>query len=136
KDNFLDKNLGKPEFLTNFLLELTKDKIMSGNNKIEIKDFICDNNSVHINPKFQKDFNYSDGQAGEDYVLNTLRSAKDLSTSSPELKDKIYDWVSEYHFSQERHNLLRHIDFKSEWNILELGCCFSYYADCFILKYF
>jgi SAM-dependent methyltransferase len=105
---------------------LVKDTNAAGGSMMQSKnhlaDFVCDQNRVHVAPGSLKGFNYSDGQDREDDVLRTLRSVNDLSTLSDELHARIHDWVSEYHFSRERHNLLRHIEFQPDWKILELGC--------------
>jgi putative transferase (TIGR04331 family) len=90
--------------------------------KNQLSEFIRDTNRVYINPGNKTKFNYSDGLDREDNVLKILRSVKDLSTFSEELHSSIHDWVTEYHFSRERHNLLRHIEFDPGWTILELGC--------------
>lgn len=73
-----------------------------------------------IHPSYKK-FNYSDGTKEEDKVFNILKETKDKSLYSEELHSAITDWVTEYHFSQARHNLLRHINIKKSDNILELG---------------
>ena len=65
---------------------------------------------------------YSDGDEIEDYLYAALRSASDVGTSSPEMLAAIKDWPSEYHLSSARHNLLRHVAFKSTDRVLELGC--------------
>lgn len=65
---------------------------------------------------------YSDGDAVERHLLNTLKNALDVSSSSLELAAEIRDWPSEYHFSPARHNLLRPFPFRSTDRILELGC--------------
>ncbi|MGE5409813.1 MAG: LIC12162 family transferase, partial [Clostridiales bacterium] len=125
KNQFLKKNLGKPEDLINFLLKLSQ---MNRNQSIgdlmnsSLDSFVADINNVHVNKSNNKTFNYSDGEEREDFVYNTLKSVNDLSLYSDELRKSIHDWVSEYHFSQERHNLLRHLKLNANMNILELGC--------------
>ena len=68
------------------------------------------------------DFRYSDGDETENYLLACLRSCKDVSVFSEELRGHIRDWPSEYHFSTVRHNLLRPFPFGPGMRILELGC--------------
>lgn len=67
-------------------------------------------------------FPYSDGEESENYLLSTLKAAKDVSSSSSEMLNAIRDWPSEYHLSPVRHNLLRSFKFKPADRILELGC--------------
>lgn|GEM_PF-284447 len=103
---------------TDYLLSLLIGETM----QTSLHEFILDGDGVYKSPKNQRDFGYSDGIAQEDYVLSTIRAARDLSTFSDELRGSIRDWASEYHFSQERHNLLRHLKFRPGMTILELGC--------------
>jgi SAM-dependent methyltransferase len=70
----------------------------------------------------RSEFNYSDGDAVENRLLEALRSCRDVSAASEELRQCISDWPSEYHFSQVRHNLLRPFNFGPTDRILELGC--------------
>lgn len=65
---------------------------------------------------------YSDGENVEDGLYETLRSTNDKSVLSDELASKILDWPSEYHFSRLRHCLLKHLPFKADDSVLELGC--------------
>jgi SAM-dependent methyltransferase len=65
---------------------------------------------------------YSDGDEAENYLLHTLKNAKDVSSTSPELAAAIRDWPSEYHLSLARHNLLRFLEVGPEHRVLELGC--------------
>ena len=67
------------------------------------------------------DFAYTDGDEIENRIREILRHVCDKSTSSEELVNAIVDWPTEYHFSRERGNLLRHIQFNSSDTILELG---------------
>ena len=67
------------------------------------------------------DFAYTDGDEIENRIREILRHVCDKSTSSEELVNAIVDWPTEYHFSRERGNLLRHIQFNSSDSILELG---------------
>ena len=72
--------------------------------------------------KFPESFNhsYSDGMDVEKNMLEILKRSKDNSIFSEELRNEIKDWVTEYHFSSDRHNLLRNFDFENK-SILELG---------------
>jgi len=63
---------------------------------------------------------YSDGSHIENKIYDILKNSKDNSIFSKELSDEIDSWVTEYHFSSNRHNLLRHIDFSNK-TFLELG---------------
>src|SRR5262249_26522033 len=66
-------------------------------------------------------FVYSDGDAAEQDLYRILKEAKDRSLFSPELRVHVTDWVREYHLSEQRHNLLRHLRFQPGDAILELG---------------
>lgn len=68
-----------------------------------------------------KNFKYSDGDIHEKYIFDTLTKAKDLSSSSLELANKIKDWPSRYHLSPLRSNLFRIFSFPSASSVLELG---------------
>lgn len=65
---------------------------------------------------------YTDGGDVERRLLDCLRSCRDVSSFSPELRASITDWPSEYHFSCTRHNLLHALDFAPGMRVLELGC--------------
>ena len=67
-------------------------------------------------------FNYSDGEAPENYIYRILKDSKDVSCSSDELVPMIKDWPSEYHLSPARYNLLIPLQIKKGTKILELGC--------------
>jgi len=64
---------------------------------------------------------YSDGEAEELAMLAAVREARDVGTASLELRARIADWPTEYHFSPARHNLLRPFSFDRTDRILELG---------------
>ncbi|WP_217542298.1 class I SAM-dependent methyltransferase [Vibrio cholerae] len=66
--------------------------------------------------------NYSDGTVIEDRLYKIISETKDKRVLSDELAKKIVDWPTEYHFSRSRHCLLKHLPFKKEDFILELGC--------------
>ncbi|MBF0239068.1 MAG: glycosyltransferase [SAR324 cluster bacterium] len=67
-------------------------------------------------------FQYSDGDDAENYMLQAVRDASDLGPHSIELQQKIKDWSSEYHFSFKRSNLLRPFNLSRQDTVLELGC--------------
>lgn len=90
--------------------------------KIAINEFKKDPLDLVYKHKATGEFNYSDGENLEDRIISILKNSKDNSLHSSELKNKINDWVTEYHFSSLRHNLLRHINFRASDKILELGC--------------
>jgi SAM-dependent methyltransferase len=73
-------------------------------------------------PSHNGDFEYSDGDSVENRLLIELQQCHDVSCKSDELRKRIVDWPSEYHFSSVRHNLLRPFDFGPHHRILELGC--------------
>jgi len=124
KNQFLEKNLGKPEYLSDYLLQLSNDSIEYQGDKMKtsINSFIRDRYGVFTSSAKQREFAYSDGEAREERVLTTLLATQDCSIFSDELRKNINDWVTEYHFSQERHNLLRHLKLNKDMRILELGC--------------
>lgn len=74
-------------------------------------------------PQNMRDFAYSDGDKSENYILETINNASDLSVDSEELSEFIVDWPSTYHLSSVRSNLLRPFQ---HWmkgkRILEIGC--------------
>jgi SAM-dependent methyltransferase len=65
---------------------------------------------------------YSDGQETERRVLQVLRGARRIDTFSPELRQAITDWPSEYHLSRARHCLLRPLCIRAGDRVLEIGC--------------
>lgn len=50
---------------------------------------------------------YSDGDTQENLLLSIIQNTQDRSVSSAELKAQCTDWVTTYHFSSLRSNLLR-----------------------------
>lgn len=75
---------------------------------------------IKVHPEYGK-FEYSDGERNELRVLDILKTVSDLSIGSGELASHIDDWVTEYHFSGTRVNLLRHIKLAPVHRVLELG---------------
>lgn len=92
--------------------------------KISLDKFIFDEQyGVYIHQDNSKiNFDYSDGDFEENRIYKILLNSNDRSCFSEELISKIIDWPTEYHFSPQRHNLLRHFEFKQTDKILELGC--------------
>lgn len=85
--------------------------------------FNKDNDSGVWFPENIENFAYNDGDAAENYILEAIQHAQDLSVNSDELASKMVDWPSIYHLSPRRANLLR--PFKNEFKnkrILEIGC--------------
>ena len=68
------------------------------------------------------DFDYSDGEAEEKFLSDIIFNAIDHSSTSVELEKKIQGWVTEYHLSPQRSNLLRYLEFDGKTTMLELGC--------------
>lgn len=71
--------------------------------------------------RFLQPLPYSDGDAVEQAMLDDLRATKDRSLFSPEVAALIRDWPTLYHFSPQRANLLRPIEFGPNARILEIG---------------
>ena len=69
-----------------------------------------------------EEFAYSDGEAAENHLKAILQSIDDLSARSIPLNGQIKDWVTEYHLSSQRANILPAINLKGSKRILELGC--------------
>ncbi|MFC0773734.1 glycosyltransferase [Terrimonas alba] len=78
-------------------------------------------NDVWI-PGEKYNFQYSDGDDNENYILNAIQQSTDLSTGSEELFAHIKDWPSLYHLSPKRADLLRHLTPQlTHCKILEIG---------------
>jgi len=73
---------------------------------------------VFVNEKEQVD--YTNGPI-EEKIYNILKENNDNSIFSESLHNQISNWATEYHFSSYRQNILRPINIKKEWNILEIG---------------
>lgn len=65
--------------------------------------------------------NYSEGEKSENYIFKTLSESNDNSVFSEYLQNSIIDWSSEYHFSSSRANILRPINIKRDFDVLEIG---------------
>jgi 2-polyprenyl-3-methyl-5-hydroxy-6-metoxy-1,4-benzoquinol methylase len=70
----------------------------------------------------RREFAYSDGNRAEQYVLDVIRNATDISSNSRELEAGIKDWPSRYHLSRERANAYRSLAIPEGASILEVGC--------------
>src|SRR5947209_2491522 len=57
--------------------------------------------AIHV-LRDKRPFSYNDGDQSELYVLDAIRRATDISSSSRELEQHIRDWSSRYHLSRER----------------------------------
>jgi precorrin-6B methylase 2 len=64
---------------------------------------------------------YTDGDALEDRLAQSVASVSDRSVDSHEWAEHIVDWPSEYHFSRVRRNLLSPLPFRAGHRVLELG---------------
>ena len=64
---------------------------------------------------------YSDGDDAENRIEAIIERTSDLSTFSPQLKPHCTDWVSTYHLSGSRSNILRPFELSAEQDILEIG---------------
>ncbi len=89
--------------------------------QVPLADFVWDENArVFVHPAYAG-FAYSDGDATEARIYEILRRTEDVGLFSETLQAQITDWATEYHFSERRHNLLRHLPIKSGQRVLELG---------------
>ncbi len=70
----------------------------------------------------QKQFDYSDGGKIEDYILEVISRATDISSSSRELEKNIKDWPSLYHLSRKRSLAYQSLKIPSTARVLEVGC--------------
>lgn len=90
---------------------------------LESNGFVFEQSVSVWHPLTLPEFAYSDGDDVENYVLEVVKHAQDLSVNSVELSAKMKDWPSTYHLSSRRANLLRPFQ---EWfkgkRILEIGC--------------
>jgi SAM-dependent methyltransferase len=78
---------------------------------------------VYTDANRQDPFDYSDGDDTENYILQTITHATDLSICSGELILAIKDWPTLYHLHPNRSNLLRPLaSLLKGRQILEIGC--------------
>jgi SAM-dependent methyltransferase len=66
------------------------------------------------------DLGYADG--AERTLLEIVRAASDLSSSSQELADAATDWATTYSLVPTRANVVRALDLPSDAKVLEIGC--------------
>jgi SAM-dependent methyltransferase len=66
------------------------------------------------------DLGYADG--AEPRLLEIVRSASDLSSSSQELANAASDWGTTYSLVPTRANVIRGLDLPPEARVLEIGC--------------
>ena len=64
---------------------------------------------------------YSDGDEIERKISDILSACKDLSSASDELQAQCDDWVTSYHLSKQRANLLRPFERHLSGSVLEIG---------------
>ncbi|KWR74839.1 MULTISPECIES: methyltransferase [Pseudomonas] len=64
---------------------------------------------------------YSDGDAAEQRLARIVGSANDLSTFSSELRNQCLDWLTIYHLSSQRGNVLRPFERQLKGRVLEIG---------------
>jgi 2-polyprenyl-3-methyl-5-hydroxy-6-metoxy-1,4-benzoquinol methylase len=78
--------------------------------------------NIYLPSESLADFNYSDGDEAENYILGLINASADISTGSEELISGIKDWPSAYHLSPRRADLLRPLaGLLHGKNILEIG---------------
>lgn len=78
--------------------------------------------NIWVDPDDISEFGYSDGADEEQYLINVLNNAEDISLESAQLKQACRDWVAEYHLSSVRANLLKSINMSPNAKVLEVGC--------------
>ena len=76
---------------------------------------------VHVPKHGAETIDYSDGNEQEEYLLQVIRNARDVSLFSPEIARSIRDWTSTYHLSPRRANLLRPFSTMLRSRVLEVG---------------
>lgn len=73
-------------------------------------------------PNEEYNFQYSDGDENENYILKAIQQSNDLSIGSEDLSAYIKDWPSLYHLSPKRADLLRPLaEQLKDKKILEIG---------------
>lgn len=93
------------------------------NKKWRLSEFQYDEKSgVYVIPHPEKyTIDYSDGFRVENYILETIKKAKDISDNSEELMRAVKDWPSYYHLGIGRSNILRALELPHNARVLELG---------------
>lgn len=77
--------------------------------------------NLHTRGDF-KEIAYSDGREIERRMLGIVQNARDRSVFSEEIRAAVSDWPTEYHFSPQRHCLVRPLGIKPGDRVLEVGC--------------
>jgi SAM-dependent methyltransferase len=83
--------------------------------------FLDKEKNVYLPGADRNSFNYSDGDAVENELLEVVLAAKDISIGSADLTNQIHDWPSRYHLSPQRVDLLRPLKHLLKGDILEIG---------------
>jgi len=65
---------------------------------------------------------YSDGDANEQAVMDSIKNAADISSGSPELERAWLTWAQEAHLSPYRINLVAGLGWLESGRVLEIGC--------------
>lgn len=74
-------------------------------------------------PQIVKSHSYSDGDSAEHELFRVVASASNVSLYSEQLIQYCTSWVNTYHFSPDRHHLLKPLEgLIKDKNVLELGC--------------
>ncbi len=110
--------LGPPNKTTDFLLSL----IAANPIKTPLSEFVRDTDGVYKSLNNNNACGCTDHSKQKNYIYSTLTASRDNSIFSEELRKSICDLPSKDHFSQERHNLLRHLQLTTDMKVLELGC--------------
>ena len=77
---------------------------------------------IYMDPDRNHPFPYSDGDEAENYIMELVSKADDVSTGSQELVMGIRDWPSLYHLSPKRADLVRPLEARLQGkSILEIG---------------
>ena len=66
-------------------------------------------------------FTYSDGMKDESHILDMVRAAQNLSSTSWELHEKTETWRERYHLSIHRGAIIRCLSFDRNLRVLEIG---------------
>ena len=88
---------------------------------LEELGYTYDNRTMIWKKPTYQSINYSDGDSTENKIELAIKSVKDKSTLSQELKQYCIDWPSTYHLSSARANILRPFEEFLQGEILEIG---------------
>ena len=93
--------------------------------RVQLSEFCYNKNyGIYELPKKVKNkysFDYSDGIEKENYILNSIKKAKNITDDSEELMKMAKDWPSYYHLGIGRSNILKALNLPYNVKILELG---------------